>query len=165
MVGIIALYNITGKRLHTTYLASQREYGTGAFLEKTKGEIQLYKERYSSIRWSSIADGAKDCWPRLEDYLHDQILEFLHSASYLERARQALYRTYHQHREWFEQSGRHLKEESDVARSLLAEMQTRLTQSKITGERRQNLEKSAHYFENHLAGLCKLFERIRFAGA
>ena len=151
MVGTISLYNILGERLHTVYVAAPPEYGKASFLARMEREIQVYKKRYGSWpTWIGIADGARDYWPWLSQFVEKQVLDFYHAASYSEEAAQGLCPRLKERQEWFEQSRHRLKEQEGGASDLLEEMKQALENSRIKGSRRDSLQSAVTYFEHHL---------------
>ena len=151
MIGTIALYDVQGERLYTSYVASAPEYGKAAFLKKMEREIAVHKRRYPKLRWVGIADGAKDYWPWLEQFVEDSVLDFYHAASYLESAAEGIHRTDQKRKAWFEESRARLKEEPGAANELLGEIQQALEKPRMSQRARDNLQKAATYFENNLA--------------
>lgn len=156
MVGTISFYDLMGERLYTVYLAAAPEYGKATFLARMEREIQVYKKRYGSARWVGIADGAKDYWPWLKQFVDEEVLDYFHAAGYLEQAAAGVCRRRADRLAWFERSRHRLKEEQGAAGELLDEMKQALDRDSVRGEARQRLEKAIGYFENNL-------ERMNYA--
>jgi len=150
MVGTISLYDVMGERLHTVYLGAPPEYGKENFYRQMDQEIQRYKERYVACRWVGLADGAQDQWSWLEERTELQILDFWHSAGYLEKAAQAVCPRA-ERGPWFDQSRVRLKEQRGGARKLLEQMKEAMDQRQPKGAARKALQTSITYFENHLS--------------
>ena len=66
MVGSISLYDESGERLHTGYLAQAPEYGKEKFLRDFKQEIETTKKLYSGKTCIGVADGAGENWKFLQ---------------------------------------------------------------------------------------------------
>lgn len=58
MTGTIALYDSTGERMHTTYVAATPEYGKETFKTKMGREIERVKARYPHVSVTGLGDGA-----------------------------------------------------------------------------------------------------------
>lgn len=149
MVGTISLYDATGERLHTVYLGAPPEYGKHSFLEQMEQEVERYKQRYRGVPWVGIADGAKDYWPWLQQFVDESILDYFHAASYLEKATKAMRRSTSQRKEWFEQSRHQLKHDEGAVERLLKEMNDTLQDPRVKGNARSQLETAAGYFQNN----------------
>ena len=151
MVGTLSLYDALGERLQTVYLGAPPAYGKESFLKQMEREIRVYKERYPGVLWVGIADGARDNWPWLERFVHVQVLDFFHAASYLEKAAAAMSRSPKQRREWFERGRHALKHEAHAAQRLLHEMNQALTSTTVKGKARAHLDAAANYFASNLS--------------
>jgi hypothetical protein len=151
MVGTISLYDPLGERLHTSYVATPPEYGKERFYRQMEGEIQRYKQRYSTADWVGLADGAHDQWAWLEGFVQKLILDFWHAAGYLEGAAAGVCASPSSRTPWFEEIRCRLKEESQGAQALLREMKLALRKRQPKGEARKGLDAAIGYFENHLS--------------
>ena len=150
MVGTISLYDGSGERLHTTYVAAAPEYGKERFYKQMEEELHRFKKRYSQARWIGLADGAHDQWAWLEGFCPIAILDFWHAASYLEGAAAGVCRWRSLRTDWFEESRRRLKEEDDGANNLLKEMKAAVRKNRPKGQSKESIEAAIGYFENHL---------------
>jgi hypothetical protein len=76
MVGSLSLYDKTGERLHTIYLASAPEYGKETFYGEFTKEIETIKKSYKGKTCVGVADGAADNWKFLQPFVDEQVLDF-----------------------------------------------------------------------------------------
>lgn len=83
MAGTVSLYNETGKRQHTIYIAAVPEHGKEVFKERMRREIEHVRGLYPHATRIGIADGAADNWEFLEKYTDKQTLDFYHATEYL----------------------------------------------------------------------------------
>jgi hypothetical protein len=149
MVGTISLYDRSGERLHTVYVAAPPEYGKERFYQQMEREIERYQKRYDQAKWVGVADGAHDHWGWLEGFVDQMILDFWHAAGYLEGAAAASCPSRALREGWFEENRRRLKEEKGAAAQLLREMK-RTRQRPLKGQACKGLQAAISYFENHL---------------
>lgn len=91
MVGTIALYNIDGERLHTTYIGASPEYGKKLFKQRMEREIKHIKQLYPDALYIGVADGAPDNWTFLNRHTQRQVTDFWHATEYLAEAAAAIY--------------------------------------------------------------------------
>jgi len=150
MVGTLSLYNVLGERLHTIYVGEAPEYGKERFYQRMEEEIVNCRQRYPWARWIGIADGAKDHWPWLEQWTDQQILDYYHAASYLDRAAPAMCSQKAERGAWRDHSAHRLKHKVGGAKRLLREMKTTLIEKNPKGSARQELETTIGYFENNV---------------
>jgi hypothetical protein len=148
MVGTIALYDVEGERLHTTYVAQAPERGKAAFYQKMDREVAEITARFPQARKAAVADGAHDHWEWLEQRSNWQVLDFWHVSEYLTAVAPAMKRGKAQQESWLADACHRLKHESGTAATLLAEMEKELESGR--GSARQALKKAISYFRNHL---------------
>lgn len=132
MVGTIALYDVNGERLHTTYIAAAPEYGKEVFKARLTREIERTKILYPEARRIGIADGAHDNWEFLEKYTHDQILDFYHATEYLSKVAACMFSEAIERKAWLDDRCHELKHTSGAAETILSEM--RLFQAAILAQ-------------------------------
>lgn len=151
MVGTIALYNFEGKRLHTTYIAAAPEYGKETFINRVKNEIQKIKEKYPTVEYIGIADGAPDNWTFLEKHTSKQILDFYHTTEYVTKVANVLFGTKKNEvrTKWLKDECHSLKHENDYAEILLEEMKKIKKEKDLSKENEELLNQSITYFKNH----------------
>ena len=125
MVGTIALYNVAGERLHTTYVAATPEYGKETFIQRLEKEIEHVKGLYPEAKYIGLADGASDNWIFLEKHTSIQTLDFYHAADYLSDAADAMFGSKKNKEKtlWLETSCHNLKHKHGAATRLLGEME------------------------------------------
>ena len=83
MAGSVSLYDASGERKHTTYVAAAPEYGKETFIRRFEKEILNVKKRFPDAVYVGVADGAKDNWSFLEKHCDKQLLDFYHVTEYL----------------------------------------------------------------------------------
>ena len=92
MVGSISLYDEKGERLHSTYIAQSPEYGKKTFYDDFTKEIKAIKKIYQGKTYVGVADGAKDNWTFLEQFVDEQVLDFYHATEYLAKVSRAAFK-------------------------------------------------------------------------
>ncbi|NEW61748.1 hypothetical protein GSY74_10660 [Sulfurovum sp. bin170] len=151
MVGTISLYDKDGNRLHTIYASQAPEYGKGRFKEIFTKEINdISKIIPSSANFVGIADGAKDNWSFLEDFVETQIIDFYHASEYLADASKVInLRDKQKQKEWLDSACHRLKNDKDSALVLLNEMKELESKQRVPKKTKENLKKAITYFTNH----------------
>jgi len=151
MVGTISLYDKDGNRLHTIYISQAPEYGKGAFKEIFKKEIKdIIKSIPSSVKLIGIADGAKDNWSFLEEFVEIQIIDFYHVSEYLADASKVInLRDKQKQQEWLDSACHRLKNDKNSALVLLDEMKELETKQRVPKKTKENLQRAITYFTNH----------------
>lgn len=151
MVGTISLYDKDGNRLHTIYISQAPEYGKGEFKEILKKEIKdILKIIPSSAKLIGIADGAKDNWSFLEEFVEIQIIDFYHASEYLADASKVInLRDKQKQKEWLDSACHRLKNDKDSALVLLDEMKALETKQRVPKKTKENLQRAITYFTNH----------------
>ncbi|MCL2722792.1 MAG: ISKra4 family transposase [Treponema sp.] len=149
MVGSVSLYDKTGERLHTTYIAQAPEYGKETFFDEFTKEIETIKKNYQGKTYIGVADGAPDNWTFLNQFVDVQVLDFYHATEYLTKVSKAAFKRKFEGTEWLKQSCHVLKHETDGAKTLLKEME-KMIKKKITIEKKEQIETAITYFTNHL---------------
>ena len=151
MVGTISLYDKDGNRLHTIYISQAPEYGKNKFKEIFTKEINAILEIVpSSANFVGIADGAKDNWSFLEDFVDTQILDFYHASEYLADASKVInLRDKQKQIEWLDNACHRLKNDKDSALILLDEMKELESKQRVPKKIKENLQRAITYFTNH----------------
>lgn len=151
MVGTIYLYDKDGNRLHTIYTAQAPEYGKNKFKEIFTREINaILKIVPSSANFVGIADGAKDNWSFLEDFVDTQILDFYHASEYLADASKVInLRDKQKQKEWLDSACHRLKNDEGSALILLEEMKELESKQRVPKKTKENLQRAITYFTNH----------------
>ncbi len=149
MVGTIALFNDSGDRLHTNYIAAPPEYGMESFLERMEREIEVIANRYPEATRIGIADGAKCNWQFLSKYTEKQTLDFWHASEYVSKAAQAIFpKNQAQQQAWTRASCHKLKHNHTGPTMILNEM--RSYGKTIKGAiARSKLASAISYFKNN----------------
>ena len=150
MVGTISLYNNSGDRKHTIYVAEAPEYGKYTFKEKMSIEIEnLKKILPESTKYIGLADGAIENWKFLEPYTDEQILDFYHASEYLTNVSKVInLKNEKKQKKWLENACHILKNEKNGALILLKEMEE-LNNKKLPKALKDGLKRSITYFNNH----------------
>lgn len=149
MVGTIALYNIEGERLHTTYLGAEPQYGKEDFYRRMEKEIKEYKQRYPGVKWVGVADGAHDHWPWLKKFTDQQILDFFHATGYLKGAAQGVCTSIKKQTVWIEENAHNLKHKAGTAKKILKQMEEALESRRLGKVVKEELSRSISYFTNY----------------
>jgi hypothetical protein len=127
MVGTIALYDSSGERQHTIYIAAAPEYGKEKFKERFTREIEQTKTMYPSAIRIGIADGAHDNWEFLEKHTNKQTLDFYHATEYLTDVADRVFIDPIKRKAWLNERCHQLKHTKNAAASILTEMEEFLT--------------------------------------
>lgn len=122
MVGTIALYNESGERQHTTYIAAAPEYGKEQFKARFTREIERTKSLYPTATKIGVADGAHDNWNFLEKHTEKQTLDFYHATEYLSDVADSLFSSSIERRKWLSDRCHELKHTVGYANVVLKEM-------------------------------------------
>ena len=147
MVGTLALYTAEGKRVHTTYIAARPEYGKTTFFRRMEQEIARMKQRYPTVQYVGLADGAKDNWTFLEQHTSIQLIDFYHAAKYLGEVGQAVIPKKRRD-QWIEKTCHTLKHSVGAAEEIYQELQGYASHT-LTERKRQTVTAAVTYFENH----------------
>lgn len=148
MVGSLSLYDCTGERQHTIYLAATPEYGKATFKERMEREIAHIKAQYPGIRSIGVADGAAENWTFLENHTDVQILDFYHASEYLADVAEAVFGKKAERVEWLDDRCHRLKHKQGAASRLIHEME-QFQQRRLTKRAREAIDKALTYFRNH----------------
>jgi hypothetical protein len=149
MVGTISLYDASGDRQHTIYVAATPEYGKATFYQRLSREIEHVRQLYPQAHLTGVADGSEDNWTFLSAYTTDECVDFHHAAEYLAWVAKAVHpRSHAARQEWFERSRHRLKHEEGAAKKLLDEM-SQLPTTGLSETVQEELEKATTYFSNH----------------
>ncbi len=152
MVGTISLYDKTGDRLHTTYVAASPEYGKDTFFKRFEREIAQAKLHYKDAKTVGVADGAKNNWSFLEKHTDDQVLDFWHATEYLSEASHAVFtkkKNDSERKEWLDAQCHNLKHKRGAAARILSEL--KLCRAKnLTKFVREKLDSCITYFTNNI---------------
>jgi hypothetical protein len=123
MVGTIALYDASGERQHTTYIAAAPEYGKEKFKDRLTREIERTKALYPSAIKIGIADGAHDNWEFLEKHTDKQTLDFYHATEYLTDVADRIFTNSITRKAWLDDRCHQLKHTKDAAINIILEME------------------------------------------
>lgn len=149
MVGTLSLYDSTGERLHTTYVAAAPEYGRAPFLERMTREVEHILGLYPTAHRQGLADGAKENWDFLAPYVDSQVLDFYHVTTYLHTAAKALFpRSKIKQEAWVDEKAHQLKHEPGAAVALLADLKA-VDRNTLSQKGQPSLKSVITYFENH----------------
>ena len=151
MVGTIALYGMSGERLHTIYIANAPEHGKGEFFERMAREIGHVKELYPLAQYVGLSDGASDHWPFLEKHTEIQTLDFYHASEYLSTASKAMYPKagdFELQQQWLADQCHRLKHKKGAAARIHRAMGEAIDKAR-TKSQRIDLQKAVTYFGNH----------------
>ncbi|HHJ19905.1 MAG TPA: ISKra4 family transposase [Gammaproteobacteria bacterium] len=150
MVGTLTLYDVKGKRLHTTYIGASPEYGKSVFKQRMEREIDHIKQLYPDALYVGVADGAADNWSFLNSRTDKQVTDFWHASEYLAEAAEAIFPTEKEQlekRKWLDERCHKLKHLKGAAGRILKELKEQLPN--IHSKRRlQLLNKAISYFTN-----------------
>lgn len=158
MVGTLSLYDNEGKRLHTTYVAAEPEYGKQRFKKRLDLEINHIKKSYPSATVIGLADGAADNWEYLKKYVDTQILDFYHATEYLSDVASVVSRKISEQKKWLKQTCHDLKHNEGAALKILNEIKE-FTKKKTSKVLKENLSAAITYFTNHNAKMSYAKER------
>jgi hypothetical protein len=149
MVGTISLYDASGERQHTTYIAAAPELGKAVFLARLQSEIDQIKRLYPNAHYQGLADGAADNWSFLLPNTDSQVLDFYHATEYLADVAKALHpRSKAGQQSWMDTACHELKNTIGAAADLLKTMETKPTH-KLSQATQQGLQDATTYFRNH----------------
>jgi hypothetical protein len=148
MCGTISFYDSAGERLHTIYSACAPEYGKKTFDSVLSMEIGQVKAAFPMVTYIGLADGAKDNWTYLSQYVQVDILDFYHAAEYLTKASAVLKKGEQAQKQWADNACHDLKHKKNGARFIVRELKSWV---KENGDAEQEtLSKTITYFENNL---------------
>jgi len=150
MNGTISFYDGEQKRLHTIYLAQAPQYGKLDFNTRFSQEIAKVKQQFGDAVYIGLADGAKENWTFLEQYVDETILDYWHVCEYLTKASKAYSRSTYERKEWLKKARKQLKEEKGAAKVLLKEIKGFRKKRKVSKKAKEELETAITYFTNHL---------------
>lgn len=150
MNGTISFYDGEQNRLHTIYLAQAPQYGKSDFKTRFSKEIAIVQKMFPTATYIGLADGAKENWTFLEQYVEETILDYWHVCEYLTKASKAYSRSTYEKKQWLKEARRQLKEDQDGAETLLTEMKGFRKKRKVSKNAREELETAITYFTNHL---------------
>lgn len=151
MVGTIALYGLSGERLHTIYIAKPPERGKAEFFRRVADEVAHVKRLHPVARYIGLSDGAGDHWPFLEAHTEIQTLDFYHASEYLAAAAKAIYPRAAEaelQQAWLEGQCHRLKHREGAAARIRRAMEKAMGEARTAGQRKE-LQKAVTYFGNH----------------
>lgn len=151
MVGTIAFYDANGERLHTNYIAAAPEHGKATFLQRMDEEIERIKNKYGSVRYVGISDGAADFLPWLKRHTSTQVLDFWHVTEYLSRSAGAIHRSKAKQEKWLAETCHALKHNHGAAELILAELEEAFGKRNLSSGVREKLAAALTYFGNNMA--------------
>jgi hypothetical protein len=160
MVGTLSLYDRSGERLHTIYVAAAPEYGKEAFQQRLGREIEHARQVYPRAQVTGVAEGASDNSDFLGRYTDDACVDFHHATGYLGGAAKAAHPdSFRQRQEWLEERCHRLKHERGAAATLLAELEG-LAGRELRESAREEQAKAISYFRNQ-GGRMDYARRVR----
>ena len=149
MTGSISLYNKSGERVHSMYIAVEPEYGKAKFFKRMEVAIAKIKKQFPSALYLGTSDGAHDLWGFLKKHTSEQILDFYHAAEYLSGASQAMFPTNKKKRkQWLNDACSSLKHNHGYVTSVITEMATK-NQETTKKSLKEKLEAAITYFKNN----------------
>ncbi len=150
MCGTISMYDEAGERLHTIYVGQAPESGKGEFKRRFSNEIEKIKTLFPEAHYIGLADGAKDNWTFLGEYVDDQLLDFFHASEYVGDAAAAIFCGNDKKRlEFIVKSLHNLKHKKGAAKRLLNEIQEYGDSKKRLASLRDQLDACITYFTNN----------------
>lgn len=158
MVGTLSLYDADGERLHTTYVATEPEYGKQKFKDRLDREIKHIKKSYPNATLIGLADGAADNWEYLKKYVDRQILDFYHATEYLGDVAPIISRKIAEQKKWLEETCHRLKHKHGAASRILTEIKG-INKGKISKKLKEKLSATITYFTNHKSKMSYAKER------
>lgn len=149
MVGTISLYDSSGERQHTTYVAASPEHGRTTFLSRMTREIEQVKRLYPEAHYQGLADGAPENWTFLDQHTDSQVVDFYHVSEYLNRASKAKHpKNSADQAVWMQDQCHRLKHDLGAAETLLAELEAIPLRGRSPGVQ-DDLTAAITYFRNH----------------
>lgn len=129
MTGAISLYDESGERLHTVYVASSPEYGKESFECILAHEIEVMQEKFPDAPCIGVADGAATNWTFLAQYTGLLLIDFFHAVEYLSAFAKAIFGD-KEGRFWYERQKKILKEKPSGALLVIAAMKEALKEQR-----------------------------------
>lgn len=148
MCGTISFYDSDGDRMHTIYSACAPEYGKKTFDRVLSMEIERVKVMFPTVRYTGLADGAKDNWSYLSQYVQVEILDFYHATEYLTKASAVLRKGEQAQQQWANNACQDLKHKKNGARFIVRELKCWLKENGDGSQ--ETISKTITYFENNL---------------
>ena len=148
MCGTISFYDLDGNRMHTIYSACAPEYGKKTFDSVLCMEIERVKAAFPKVTYTGLADGAKDNWRYLSEYVQVQILDFYHATEYLTKASTVFKKGEQAQQQWAKNACHDLRHKKNGARLIIRELKCWLKENK--GGSQDTISKTITYFENNL---------------
>ena len=122
MCGTISFYTKQGERLHTIYTACAPEELKVSFNAVMDKEISDVKERFPTVRYLGLADGARENWLYLENHTSVSTLDYYHATEYLRDASEVIFSARPQQSAWYHTACSMLKGKPGGAESLLEDL-------------------------------------------
>ena len=152
MVGNISLYELSGERCHTIYIAEAPSLRKATFLQRLEREIHWVKKQYPDALYLGIADGAKTNWTFLEKHTDKRLLDFFHATEYLATVSYAAYPSKNaqfKRKDWLHERCTRLKHEPLFVEQLINEMEKLSEKTSLTRSCKDKLSVALTYFSNH----------------
>lgn len=163
MVGTIALYDASGERLETIYLAQAPEVGKAQFLDRLDSEWQRVIKLYSRARRAGLSDGARDYEPWLVERTDWQILDFYHASGYLAGAAPGMHRGKAERATWLTDACHSLKHDAGAAGRLADELADQVQAGSRIRSAAPALEAASGYFAHNIERMnYSLFTALNF---
>ena len=156
MVGTITLYDGSGERLETIYLAQAPQCAKAEFLTRLDKEWERLCKAYPQARRAGLSDGARDYEPWLRARTQWQILDFYHASGYLAGAAPGVRGQHAGRKEWLEEACHALKHESGAADRLAEELAGQVQAGSRTRGAAPALAAASGYFAGNV-------ERMNYA--
>ena len=150
MNGTISFYNKVGERVHTIYIAQAPQYGKVDFEARFSKEIEQVQAKFTDAHYIGLADGSKDNWTYLDQYVQDSILDYWHACEYISKASKAASKSTCKQKEWAKSAREKLKNEQGGAKAVLEEMQEFTKKQRLSKAAKEGLKTAITYFTNHL---------------
>lgn len=148
MCGTISFYDTDGDRMHTIYSTCAPEYGKKTFDSVLSMEIERVKAMFPDVKYTGLADGAKDNWNYLSQYVQVEILDFYHVTEYLTKASAVLKKGEPAQKQWANNACHDLKHKKNGARFIIRELKQWLQENKDGPQ--ETMSKTITYLQNNL---------------
>ncbi|MFM8454345.1 MAG: ISKra4 family transposase [Gammaproteobacteria bacterium] len=149
MCGTIALFDRSGERMHTTYVAASPEYGKATFLKKLSLEVDKIVDLFPQAKIVGLADGAASNWTFLSSKADYLLIDFWHVTEYLSKAATVIFKNKDEREEWLDSTCHRLKHKSGGVTRILSELIDYKKTIKFSREGFKILESTITYLENN----------------
>jgi hypothetical protein len=111
-------------------------------------EIEQVQVMFPAVRYTGLADGAKDNWNYLSQYVEVEILDFYIATEYLTKASAVLKKGEQSQQQWANNACHDLKHKRKGARFIVRELKCWLKENGNASQ--ETISKTITYFENNL---------------